>query len=280
MSNQISDWTDITVSSFKAMGEKIMVTLPHIVGAILVLFIGWIIIKIVVYILKKALKFAKMDQLSEKISDMNLLGKTDIKLNITNAIVLFVKWILFLVFLIIAADIMKWQVVSIEIGNLLRYLPRLFSAIALFMIGIYIANFVKKAIKGFYDSFDLSGAKIISGLVFYVIAIIITVTALNQAGIDTTVVTHNITIILGALLLAVAIAFGLGSKDIVKELLLTFYTRKNYELGDTVKINDVTGTIDAIDNICMTLNTDHGKTIIPIKKVVESQVEILVKKQS
>ena len=182
-------------------------------------------------------------------------------------------------FLIIAADIMAWDFVSKEIGNLLRYLPRLFSAIALFMIGIYIASFVKNAIRGFYESLNLSGSKIISNLVFYIIAIIITVTALDQAGIDTTVITNNITIILGAFLLAISIAFGLGSKDVVKEILLTFYTRKNYDLGDTVKINNVEGSIEAIDNISMTITTATGKTIIPIKEVVESQVEIISKKE-
>jgi small-conductance mechanosensitive channel len=119
---------------------------------------------------------------------------------------------------------MNWEVVSKEIGNLLRYLPRLFSAIALFMIGIYIARFVKNAIKGFYESFDLSGSKIISTLVFYIIAVIVTITAMNQAGIDTTVVTNNVTIILGAFLLAVAIGFGLGSREVIRDLLRTFYT--------------------------------------------------------
>jgi len=273
----ITEWTEITVQSLKAMGEKIMTTLPNILGAIIILIVGWLITKITVYILKKALKLFKLDKLTKKVNDMNLFGETDIKFSITNAIVLFVKWIMFLVFLIIAADIMNWGIVSEEIGNLLRYLPRLFSAIALFMIGIYIAKFVKKGIQGFYESFDLSGATIISSLVFYIIAILITVTALNQAGIDTTVITNNISIILGAFLLAVAIGFGLGSKEVIGDLLRTFYTRKNYEAGDKVKVNDIQGTIESIDNICMTLNTEKGKIIIPIKDVVNSSIEILKK---
>ena len=273
----ISQWKDLIIQSLTSMGEKIMTTIPNIIGAIIVLVLGWIITKIVVYLLKRVFKFAKIDLLSEKINDLKLLGKSEISIPITNAITVFVKWIMFLVFLIIAADIMNWTIVSQEIGNLLRYLPKLFSAIALFMIGIYIARFVKKAIQGFYESFDLAGSKIISSIVFYIIAIIISITALNQADIDTTVVTNNVTIILGAFLLAISIAFGLGSKEVVGDLLRTFYTRKIYELGDHIKLEGIEGTVEAIDNISMTLSTTKGKLILPIKDVVESKVEILKK---
>jgi uncharacterized membrane protein len=273
----ISQWKDLIIQSLTSMGEKIMTTIPNIIGAIIVLVLGWIITKIVVYLLKRVFKFAKIDLLSEKINNLKLFGKSEISIPITKAITVFVKWIMFLVFLIIAADIMNWTIVSQEIGNLLRYLPKLFSAIALFMIGIYIARFVKKAIQGFYESFDLAGSKIISSIVFYIIAIIITITALNQADIDTTVVTNNVTIILGAFLLAISIAFGLGSKEVVGDLLRTFYTRKNYELGDHIKLEGIEGTVEAIDNISMTLSTTKGKLILPIKDVVESKVEILKK---
>lgn len=273
----VNEWTNLTIESLTAMGEKIMTALPNILGAIVILILGWIVTKIVLFLLKKILKFARVDKLTEKLNELKILGDSKIKFSVTKVITVFVKWIMFLVFLIIAADIMNWEVVSKEIGNLLRYLPRLFSAIALFMIGIYIAKFVKKAIKGFYESFDLSGSKIISTLVFYIIAVIVTITAMNQAGIDTTVVTNNVTIILGAFLLAIAIGFGLGSREVIRDLLRTFYTRKNYELGDQVKINQLEGIVEAIDNISMTLKTEKGKVIIPIKDVVENQVEISVK---
>ncbi|MFT7071506.1 mechanosensitive ion channel family protein [Patiriisocius sp. Uisw_017] len=110
---------------------------------------------------------------------------------------------------------MNWQFIFLEIGNLLSYLPRLFSAIALFMVGIYIAKFIKKSIQDFYNSFDFAGSKIISSLVFYIIAIIITITSLNQAGIDTTVVTNNVTLILGAFLLAMHRWIAFGSLTVV-----------------------------------------------------------------
>ena len=270
----INEWKDLTITSLKTMGADIASALPNIIGAIVILVIGWLITRIVAFILKKVLRLARVDKLTDKINESNLFGNSDIKFEVSKVIIGFVKWIMFLVFLIVAADIMNWEVISTEIGNLLRYLPRLFSAIALFMIGLYIATFIRKAILGIFESFEFSGSKIISSLVFYIIVIFVTITALNQAGIDTTIITNNVTIILGAFLLAVAIGLGLGSREIISDLLSTFYTRRNYMVGDKVKLKGIEGTIEAIDNVCMTLKTAAGKTIIPIREVVKSRVDI------
>lgn len=270
----ITNWTDLTFNALNEMGIQIMGTLPNIVGAILILVIGWLITKLILMVLKRVLKFTKVDKLTDLINENNIFGNTDVKFNTSKVILSFVKWILFLVFLIVAADIMNWKIVSIEIGKLISYLPKLFSAIALFMIGLYIANFVKKAIKGLFDSLDLIGAKAISSLVFYVVVIIITVTALNQAGIQTEIITNNLTIILGAFLGALALGLGLGSKDIVGNLLHTFFTKKNFEIGQKINCDDVSGTIESIENMTMTVKTIKGKVVLPIKDVVSSQILI------
>lgn len=243
--------------------------------ALLLLIIGFFITKFILFVFSKALDISKVDILSKKFNDSGILENSEIKVSLKAIILSFTKWLLLLVFFIIAADIMQWKIISEEISLLLRYLPKLFSAIILFMIGIYIANFVRKAIYGLFSSFDLSGSKVISSLVFYGITALITITALNQAGIDTTIITNNITIILGSFLLTFSIAFGLGSRDVIKRLLLSFYSRKNYEIGDKIKIGNIEGIVYTIDNITITLETNSGKIVLPIEELTNSKVEIL-----
>tara|TARA_R110002096_G_scaffold56623_3_gene144428 strand:- start:1818 stop:2645 length:828 start_codon:yes stop_codon:yes gene_type:complete len=268
----ITNIKDLTIQSLNQMAINIAEVAPKIIFAILILIVGWLITKVIAFVLKRMLKFAKIDKLTDIINDKNLFGKTDLKFNVTTVIVGFVKWVIFLVFLIIASDIMSWEIVSLEIGNLLRYLPRLFSAIALFMVGLYIANFIKKAIRGLFESFDLAGDRAISNLVFYVIIITITITALNQAGIDTDIITNNLTIILGAILLTVAIGFGFGSREVIKSLLFSFYSKKNFEVGQIISLDDITGKIVSIDNICVSIKVDEDVIVIPIKELVDTRV--------
>jgi hypothetical protein len=268
----ITDIKDLTLESLNQMGRSIAEVAPKIIFAILVLAFGWLLTKLIAFVLKRALKFAKVDKLTDVINEKNLFGNTDLKFNVTGVIVGFLKWVMFLVFLIIASDIMGWEIVSVEIGNLLRYLPKLFSAIALFMIGLYIANFVKKAIRGLFESFDLHGEKMVSSLVFYVIIITITITALNQAGINTNIITNNLTIILGAFLATIALSLGLGSREVVKSLLFSFYSKRNFEVGQTISLDNITGKIVSIDNICISVKVDDDIVVIPIKDIVDTRV--------
>lgn len=269
----ITNIKDLTIESLNQMAMNIAEVAPKVLFAILILIIGWFITKIIALILKRTLKFAKADKLTDLINEKNLFGETDLKFNVTSVVVGFVKWVMFLVFLIIASDVMNWEIVSVEIGNLLRYLPRLFSAIALFMIGLYIANFIKKAVRGLFESFDLHGEKVISSLVFYVIIITITITALNQAGINTDIITNNLTIILGGVLATIVLSFGLGSRDVINKLLFSFYSKRNYEVGQPIVIGDISGIIVSMDNICISVEVPNGDIeVIPIKEVVETRV--------
>ncbi|MEM9363827.1 MAG: mechanosensitive ion channel domain-containing protein [Bacteroidota bacterium] len=270
----INEWKDLTFNSLITMGRDIASALPKIIGALIILLIGWIVTKIILFVLGKILKLAKVDTLSEKINEMNLFGKGDFKFDIAKIILGFVKWLLLLVFLIVAADILSWEIISTEIGNLLRYLPRLFSALALMMIGLYVGNFVKTTVKKLFDSLEFSGSNVVSNLLFYIIVIFISITALNQAGIDTTIITNNITMILGAFLLAFALGLGLGSRDIITDLLRSFYTRRTYAVGDKIVIGEHMGTVEAIENNSLTLVTKSGKYVIPIKDVTSAKVEI------
>ena len=74
--------------------------------------------------------------------------------------------------------------------------------------------------------------------------------------------------------MAISLALGLGAREVVGDLLRTFYTRKIYVIGDKVKIGKLEGTVIGIDSISMILKTKNSKVVIPIKKVVEKTVEV------
>ncbi|WP_228238787.1 mechanosensitive ion channel family protein [Allomuricauda sp. M10] len=271
----INNWKVITMDSLSGMGKEIAQVIPKIIGAILVLVVGWLVIKIILFLLGKILKLAKIDILNDKINGMVVTGKGGFTIDVVKIILGFVKWLLILAFLIVAADILNWQIISVEIGNLLHYLPRFFSALALLMLGFYIGNFVKNTVKRLFNSFEFGGSNLVSNLLFYVIVVFMSITALNQAGVDTTIITNNITMILGSFLLAFSLGIGLGSREMVADLLRSFNTRKNYAIGDKIVMGEDVGVVEAIENNSLTLATKTGKFIIPIKDVVSQKVEVI-----
>ncbi|MGB2759529.1 mechanosensitive ion channel family protein [Maribacter stanieri] len=270
----VDKWKELTFDSLSNIFKDIASALPGIFGAFIVIIFGWIIIKVTTFVLKRIFKAIKLDTVSEKINEAKLFGDADIKIDLPKIIITFIKVLLWLVFIIVASDIMGLTIISTEIANLLRYLPVLLSAMVILMLGLFLAKTIKEAIIKVFGSIGLGGGKLLGNVLFYLIIIFVSITALNQAGIDTQIITNNFTIVLGAFLLAIALALGLGSREIVGDLLRTFYSRKIYEVGDKVKIGDLQGTVIGIDNISMILKTKSGKVVIPIKKVVEKTVTV------
>ena len=266
----------VNLSLFEDMWQELLKFMPKLIAVIAILIIGWLLIKIVSFLIKKALKFSKIDVLADKLKEIDIFKNVSIKPTII--IVKVVKWMLLLLMLIIISDILGLQMLTEGIASFIGYLPRLFSAIAILMIGIYIAYIIKNAIQSLFKSLDLGGSNVIGSIVFFAIVVIVAITALNQAGIDTEMITSNLTLIFGSLLLAFTIAFGLGSKEIVQRLLFGFYSRKNLNVGQKIKIGGVEGTIEAIDNIYLTLITDDGKFIFPIKEVNDTIIQVMDKK--
>lgn len=249
--------------------------LPNLIKGVLFVIIAWLLFKILVYLFNRLIKMLKTDRLDAKINDSELLRGSTVKINTHKILINSFKFLLVLFIIIFGADMLNLTMVSELVSNLIEYLPKFFIAVAIFVGGAYLASQVKRMIYNLLKSFDANGSKAVSSLVFYLIFIFVSITALNQAGVNTEIISNNISFILGALLITITIAVGLGSRDVVYRLILGFYTKKNLEVGMKIQVGKRIGTIESIDNICLVLRTENEKVMIPIKKINNSEVRIL-----
>jgi len=265
----------LELKPFENLLNELSVFLPKILASLAFFIIAWILLKLILFIVKKALKMTQVDLLAAKVLKKGEVFKTPIKIQPTRIIVTFVKWFLILVFIIIGSDILGLTMVSNEVGKIISYLPQIFSAFVIFGFGIYLATVLSKSAKTMLDSFDINGSNLISRIVFYLVFLIVTIIALNQSGVDTKVITDNLSIILGAFLASFALGLGLGSKDVISRLLFGFYARKNYQIGQLIRIDGFEGKVVSIDNICMIVENKLEKRIYPIKDVSNKLVELI-----
>ena len=272
--DKVEEWKDVVLQSLSSMWLEITKIIPSIIGVFLILVVGWFFTKLLVKIIKKALKVAKVNKLDDILNDIEIVEGKKLSFDTIKIVSSFVKWVMYIVLIIMASDVLNLKIISEEIGHLFSYLPQLFASLVIFVLGLVFANFIKKGIRSFFESMDLSGAKIISQVVFFLILVFVGITALNQAGIDTEIITQNLTMILGALLVAFSLAFGLGAKEMVSDLLRMFYVRKTYELGQIIEFEGKVYEIDAIENISITLISENEKLIVPIKDIVDSKIRV------
>ncbi|MCP1996744.1 hypothetical protein [Flavobacterium sp. HSC-61S13] len=241
----------------------------------LYIFLCWGSIKLISLLTKKLFVWTRIEKIQHNFNDNEFLNKAKIKLNLMMIIDAFIKVFFALVFMVIGADMFGLEIVSAQVGNFVALIPQFFISLLIFISGLYLASWLKRAMINFLAVVGFRGAKLLGQLVFYVMFLFVTIVALNQAGINTDIITHNISIIIGAVFVAIALSLGMGSKELVTLLLYSFYARKNLKVGKRIRINELEGIILSIDNIYLCLDISGKNTLIPIKNVSYSVIEFL-----
>jgi len=252
--------------------KEIAAFLPSLIGFVFFLIGALLIYKLILFLIKKIFKSINLDKFILK----NFPGLESWRFNFNpSAIILgFVKITLMLIFIVLGAEILGLTVLSLELSKLLSFLPRLLIAIVLLFVGFSISAAVRNLIFSVFNSFELAGARLISKLIGYLILFIILLIAVELVGIDTSIITNNISIILAAILICVSLAVGLGSVEIVKRILFGFYFKKNFRIGQQIQFENISGRIIRMDNINIVLKRDEGKIVIPIKDLVDARITI------
>lgn len=266
----------LNFSLLESLYQEMVLIFPKIVGGIVFIVLAYILLKLILVLTKYILKLSKIDKLKNALNNSEALKNSSVEVDPAKIILQFVRLFIILLIIIIGSDIFGLTVVSNQIGRIVDYLPQFFSAVLIFAGGFYLANYIKGFLKSLIKSIDLNGANIISNIIFYIILIFTIITSLNQAGVNTDLITNNLSMVLGSIFLTLAIAFGLGSKDVIYRLLLSFYTNRNFEIGQKVIVEDnVKGVIVSINNICMTIQTENEKVVYPIKVITNKKIRII-----
>lgn len=253
---------------------KFASAIPNIVGAFIVILIGWIVSKLVAKGLQKVFESLRIDQLGEKINQTDFALKANLKIKLSRVLSKLVYYVLLLIFIMAATDVLGMPVVSEMVSDLIAYLPRLLSALVLFVLGIYLAEFVKNIVLAACNTLGIPSAKIIANFVFYLIFLTLTISALAQASIETDLITSNLTVILGGVILAFAIGYGFASKDTMANFLASFYSKNKVRIGDYISIDGARGEVIGMDSSSITLQGDGKKIVIPLRKLTSEKIEI------
>ena len=250
-------------------------TLSNIIVASAVLLFGWIISKIIAKAIHKVLAGIGVDKMAGRVNDIDFIKKSKLSLTPSQLIPKIIYYILLLIFAMIAAEVLQMPIVSTMVADLIAFIPNLIVALILFLIGIILADFMKSLVLTACISLGIPSGRVIANFVFYLVFLTLTITALDQASIQTSLISTNLTILVAGIVGAFSIGYGLASKDTMANYLASFYTKNKVKVGDIIKVNDTQGQIIAIDGASLTLQTENSLVVIPLKKLASDNLEIL-----
>jgi hypothetical protein len=254
---------------------RLVSALPNIIAAIAIALIGMLIAKAIAKLVERLLSTVGIDTLASKLNDIDVVQQYNINFKPSHIVGQVFYYVLLLVFMIAATDVLGMPAVSQLISDLINYVPNIITAMIVLIIGLLVANGLKGIVYSTCKSVGIPSANLVANFVFYFVFLTALISGLAQAKIDTDFVKANLSIILGGGVAAFALGYGLASRDMMSNFLASFYSRRHFNIGDTVKIGAIKGIIVYEDNTCIKIQSGERLIVIPLNKLMNNEVEIL-----
>lgn len=197
--------------------SKLIGILPDIIGALIIVLVGFIVAPILGGIVKKVIDVLKIDELGKKMGVHDMLSGYSKKFSISTLIGKLVKWFFILAFVMAAADVLGWTRVTEFLNEIIFYIPQVLIAVVILVFGVIAGNFfesvVTKSLEG--SNAPVSNPGVLGNITKWALVLFASLAALLQLGIAPSL----IEILFAGIVLALALAFGLGGRDHASKLL-------------------------------------------------------------
>lgn len=265
---------EILIETFHKLIDGFINFFPNLLVAIILMSVGVIVGNIISKLVDKVLSQIGFNKIGDKINEIEAIKKFDLDIKLSKITGKLLYFFINLVFLIAAADKLGVPAISNMVMMLVAFIPKILSAAIMVLVGVLVADMLRKFVADMCASFNIASGKLISSAVFFFMLIIVVIASLGQAGINTALLESTFNLIIGGIILAFSIGYGFASKEILLNIISSFYSKKKFKEGQIVEIEGVKGTIETLDNTNIVLKTSDGKVIFPLRVLQTSKIVV------
>jgi hypothetical protein len=200
--------------------------LPRLAIALLAVVAGWLLAKAARFALVKALRAINFNVLTERAGLDEFLRQGGIRSDTVDIFGMLVYWLVVLAALVIAFNTLGLNYITDLLRQVVMFVPRLMVALVILAFGSYFARFIAGAVMAYCRNVGIQDGDILGRIAQYAILAFVVLIALEQMQIGGDIVRHAFLIVLGGVVLALALAFGLGGREWAAQLLERWWPRR------------------------------------------------------
>lgn len=253
----------------------VMRWLPMLGAALVLLVFGWLAARLAQFVVAGILKRVGLDRLGEKAGGARLLQDLGMDSSVSRLLARLVYWLVLLVFVLAAAESLGLQGMSATLQGVVDYLPNVLAAMLILLLGGLIARLVGNTLGALADRSGIRGGLALGQATRYIILVFVVVLALEQLGVETALLVSFATVLVTALMLALAVAFGWGSRELARSIMAGFHLREVFVVGQILEVRGHRGRLTAIGPVKAMLETEKGRVSLPNYVFTEEEVVIL-----
>ena len=259
--NDVKSGLDELSRLLSQFGTTLIEYSPRILGALIVLVAGWYLAKFssiaTLRLLRSFNAFLHRHWQSSFGTNVRLSPAV---IGISAAII---RWTLIFLILVGMTRILGIKVLSVWLGEAADKLPSVIAGGIIIFVGIVLSRFAKDIVEIALRSTAGAQADVFGRLSQMMVVVVALVMGVGQAGIDTTLLVSIVTILLAGLFGGMAIAFGLGAKDFVANVIGIHHAQKLFVVGQTVRIGEFQGEIKRITTTTTVIGAADGRVAVP-----------------
>ena len=221
----VQDWGDAVMVSVTEALQNFLGFLPALVGAILILILGWIVAGLLATLVERGLKMVGFERAAQTTGISGFIQRSGSSWTASAIFAEIVKWFIRLIAIQPAASILGLDQISQIINAILLWLPNLVVAIAIIVIGALIARFVGGLVRGSTSQMGFANSDLLGTIANYAILVFAVIAAVDQLGIAETVVNTLFIGLVAMVVLAAGLAFGLGGQQTAAQITSNWYQR-------------------------------------------------------
>ncbi len=270
----VTGWGAALWAAVGAALSGILGFLPNLIGAIIILLVGWAIANVLAALVDKGLDALRFDRWMAKAGVDRAIARTGLKLEPSNMVAQLVKWLVVLVTLVVAADALNLPQVTAALMAIIGYIPNVIAALLIVTLGALLASFIGNLVK----TTPLEASDLLGQVAYWAIMIFAALAALTQLNIAPELVQILFTAVIGAVALAAALAFGLGLRTEAADLMAATELKRVVDRGDAVSMTaegkTLSGTIQRIGWLSTQLATDAGVVLVPNRMFLDRMATV------
>lgn len=210
----MSSWEIVLMEPARMVLGQISQFVVNALLVIIILLIGWLFSKLISSLVSKSLKAIKINELSSRIELDKLLSKGGINYALSDLVGVICYWLGLLVTFMVAVNSIGFTVAADLLNKVVLYIPNVIAALFILILGIFVSTLLKNIVQTAANNAGLSQGNLLSKIVEAIVILFSVFVALEQLQIGIHVTELTISIILGSIGLGLALAFGLGCRDI------------------------------------------------------------------
>lgn len=218
----MNEWANLTADSVTAYLKDVVNYLPKFVGAMVVILLGVLVAWAVKTVVVRVLKFVKLKPYTDAIGLNKVFTE---KVEVVELLGDLAKWIVVIVFLLPALQILDLTQVNSLVSDVVAYLPNVVAAVAILTIGTVVADLFSRVVESTARTVGTKTAAVGADVARWSVVVFAVLVALAQLGIAVAIINTIITGLVAALAIAGGLAFGLGGQDAAKDVIAR--VRKN-----------------------------------------------------